>query len=271
MAVPNLKMSSGKTIPQVGLGLWQVLPGFVCRKAVKEALSVGYTHFDDAQAYHNEQHLGATITGVGKRENYFITTKIQTKNLAKEDVLPSFEKSLAKLKTDYVDLLLVHFPVTEHRREAWLELEKIYKSGRAKAIGVSNYMVKHLKEMESYASVQPAVNQIELHVFLQMRDEVEYCRKKGIVVEAYSPLAHGKGIDDPVLSKIAKKHGKTNAQTMLRWCVEIGAVPLPKSTHAERIKENFEIFDFKLDSADMSEIKKLERDMRTCWDPTDVL
>lgn len=269
MAVPSLKMNTGAEIPQVGFGLWQVLPGIVCKRAVRSAIEIGYTHFDDAQAYHNEQHLGSQLKESKlARKDVFITTKIQTKNLGRADVIPNFEKSLKKLQTDYVDLLLIHFPVTEHRREAWEELEKIYKSGRAKAIGVSNYMVSHLKEMEGYATVAPAVNQIELHVFLQMPDVVNYCKKQGIIVEAYSPLAHGHGIDDPVLASIAKKYVKTNAQIMLRWCIEIGTVPLPKSTHADRIKENFEIFDFKLDASDMAKLKKLDCNMRTCWDPT---
>lgn len=276
MALPNLKMNNGKTIPQVGLGLWQVLPGFVARKTVKSGLDAGYRHFDSAQVYRNEQHLGKALKDCGiARKEVFITTKIASNsvggnNQKKDKLLPSFERSLEKLQTDYVDLLLLHFPRPETRQAAWPIMEQIYKSGRAKSIGVSNYMVRHLDELLASCKVKPAVNQIELHVFLQMPDVVEFCQKNGIVVEAYSPLAHGKGMDDPVLSKIAKKHGKTNAQIMLRWCIEIGVVPMPKSTHSERIKENFEIFDFKLDDKDMKAIKGLERNMRTCWDPTKV-
>lgn len=291
MPVPSLKLNTGAEIPQIGFGLWQVLPGFVCRKAVRAALEAGYTHFDDAQAYHNEQHLGAELKQSKlSRKNVFITTKIQTKNLGANDVLPSFEKSLKKLQTDYVDLLLIHFPVTEHRKEAWKELEKIHKQGRAKAIGVSNYMVNHLEELLSETKIVPAVNQIELHVFLQMPKVVEYCKKRGIIVEAYSPLAHGHGLDNPILGSIAKKYGKTTAQIMIRWCIEVGTVPLPKSTHKDRIIQNIEVFDafdspkagsastlssvervdFELDKEDMAELKKLDRGFRTCWDPTNV-
>ncbi|MBI2009332.1 aldo/keto reductase [Candidatus Saccharibacteria bacterium] len=271
MAIPSLKMNTGAKIPQVGLGLWIVLPGFVAKKAVRSALDADYRHFDTAQAYHNEQHLGAALKESGiDRGEVFITTKIRTTNLGSDDIIPSFEKSLDKLQTDYVDLLLIHFPVTETRKAAWQKLEEIHKSGRAKAIGVSNYMVSHLEELLKECTVKPAVNQVELHVFLQMTELVDYCKKKGIIVEAYSPLAHGHGMDDPVLQKIAKKHGKTTAQIMLRWCLEIGTVPLPKSTHKDRIKENIDIFDFKLDIGDMAELKKLDRGFRTCWDPTNV-
>ncbi len=301
MSVPNLKLNTGATIPQIGLGLWQVLPGIICKRAVRIGLEAGYRHFDTAQAYHNEQHLGAALKDSRlKRQEVFITTKIRTANLGQDDVLPSFEKSLEKLQTDYVDLLLIHFPVTEHRRGAWQRLEEIYKSGRAKAIGVSNYMIHHLEELLAECQIKPAVNQIELHVFLQMSELVDYCKKKGIIVEAYSPLAHGHGLDDPTLAKIAKKHGKTAAQVMIRWCIEIGTVPLPKSTHKDRIKENFEVFDtfdspkarsvstssslslraeglspvewvdFKLDQQDMTDLAKLNRNLRTCWDPTNV-
>ena len=276
MAIQSLKLNTGAQIPQVGLGLWQVLPGFVAKKTVKTGLAAGYRHFDSAQVYHNEQHLGTALKeSKFKRDEVFITTKIASNriggnNQEKDKLIPSFERSLKKLQTDYVDLLLLHFPRPETRQAAWPIMEQIYQSGRAKSIGVSNYMVKHLEELLADCKVKPAVNQIELHVFLQMPEVVEFCQKNDIIVEAYSPLAHGKGIDDPILSKIAKKHSKTNAQIMLRWCVEIGTVPLPKSTHAERIQENLEIFDFKLDAEDMTAIKGLERNLRTCWDPTIV-
>ena len=265
-------MNTGVQIPQIGYGMWIVLPGIVAKKAVKSALETGYRHFDTAQAYHNEQHLGHALKDSSvKRKDVFITTKIRTSNLSAEDVIPSFEKSLKKLQTDYVDLLLIHFPVTETRQGAWQKLEEIHKSGRAKAIGVSNYMVGHLEELLAQCQVKPAVNQIELHLFLQMKDVVDYCHKNGIVVEAYSPLAHAKKMEHPVIKKLAKKYGKTNAQIMLRWCVDIGSVPLPKSTHKERIQENINIFDFQLDKKDLAELSKLDMNLRTCWDPTNIL
>lgn len=271
MAVPNLKMNDGKDIPQIGLGLWLVKDEQECKNAVKWGLEAGYRHFDSAQYYENEQFLGQVIKDSGiKREDVFITTKIKNENMWWNDIGPSFEESLQKLQMDYVDLLLLHFPVTELRRPAWRKMEELHEAGKAKSIGVSNYTIRHLKELLNECKIKPAVNQVELHVYLQQPELVEFCKKNDIVVEAYSPLSHGYRIDDPVLTKIAKKHGKTNAQVMIRWCVEIGTVPLPKSVHQERIKENFDIFDFKLDADDMKQIATLESDYRTAWDPTHV-
>ncbi len=186
------------------------------------------------------------------REELFITTKIWNGNQPVKKLVPSFEESLKKLQTDYVDLLLLHFPVTETRRPAWKKMEEIYASGRAKAIGVSNYTVRHLEELLGECEVKPAVNQVELHVFLQQPELVAFCKKHDIVVEAYSPLAHGHGLNDKTLQALAAKHGKSTAQIMLRWCIQVGAVPLPKSTHAERIQENISVFDFELDASDMA-------------------
>ncbi len=271
MKIPSLRMNTGAQIPQIGLGLWLNKNEQECKQAVKDALEIGYRHFDSAQDYKNEQFLGAALKESNfPRRDVFITTKIWNDNFWWDDLIPSFEESLKKLQTDYVNLLLLHFPVTETRRPAWRRMEKIHKSGRAKAIGVSNYMIHHLEELLAECKVKPAVNQIELHVFLQMPEVVEYCQKKGIVVEAYSPLARGHKMDNPVLVSIAKKHGKTTAQIMIRWCVDIGTVPLPKSTHKDRIKENIEVFDFKLDSDDMKKIKSLDKNMRTNWDPTNI-
>lgn len=271
MAVPNLKMNNGKTIPQIGFGLWQVLPEPVTKQSVKDALEAGYTHFDDAQDYANEQFVGQALKEAGvKREDLFVTTKIWIDNFGKDKLLPSFEESLRKLQMDYVDLLLLHFPVTGTRQGAWPLMEQIYKSGKAKAIGVSNYMIPHLEELLKDCEIKPAVNQIELHVFLQMREVVEYCQKNDIVVEAYSPLAHAKKMEHPTLDRLARKYGKTNAQIMLRWTIDYGTVTLPKSTHKERIEENIDILDFKLTDEDMAELAKLDSDFRTAWDPTDV-
>lgn len=149
-------------------------------------------------------------------------------------------------------------------------MEEVYKSGKAKAIGVSNYTIKHLQQLLNECEVKPAVNQVELHVFLQQPELLEFCKKHDIVVEAYSPLAHGYGIDNSTLAKIAKKHSKSNAQVMLRWCIQKGVVILPKTTHEARLKENMAVFDFELDKDDMKELKKLDKNFRTCWDPTNV-
>jgi diketogulonate reductase-like aldo/keto reductase len=269
--IPNSLLSSGQHIPQIGFGLWQVKNPTDIELSVTEAAKVGYRHFDSAQIYGNEAQVAEALKKTDlKREDVFITTKISVFNFTARKTKMSFEESLHKLQTDYVDLLLLHFPVTGLRARAWRDLEDIYARGTAKSIGVSNYTVRHLQKLLADCKVKPAVNQVELHVFLQQPELVEYCAKQGIVVEAYSPLAHGKGLDDPILAEIGKKHNKSSAQIMLRWCIEVGTIPLPKSVTPKRIKENFDIFDFKLDADDMTKIRGLDKGMRTCWDPTYV-
>jgi len=271
MNIPSISLSVLSKIPQVGLGLWQITDAEEFRTVFTAATAAGYRHFDSAQIYHNEQLLGEAWCNSGlPREELFLTTKIHIANFGAKKTPKSFEKSLEKLQTDYVDLLLLHFPVTIARKKAWLELEKIKAAGKAKNIGVSNYTIRHLEEMKSYANEMPAVNQVELHIFLQQPELVEYCQKHGIVIEAYSPLAHGKAMDDPILVAIAKKHSKSPAQIMLRWCVQKGFVTLPKSVTAERIEANINIFDFTLDDDDLAKIKLLNKNLRTCWDPTHI-
>jgi diketogulonate reductase-like aldo/keto reductase len=271
MAVPNLKMNNGAKIPQVGLGLWLNKDEQSCRDSVKWALEAGYSHFDSAQAYDNEQFLGEALRESDvKRSDVFVTTKIAVKNFGYHRAPKSFKASLEKLQMEYVDLLLLHFPVSLLRGKSWKALEEIHAAGQAKAIGVSNYTIHHLEELLKDCKVRPVVNQVELHVYLQQPKLLEYCRKNNIVVEAYSPLSHGKRMKDPILAGLAKKHGKSIAQIMIRWCIEVGTVPLPKSAHKERIKENLDVFDFTLDKQDMTELTKLDENFRTCWDPTHV-
>lgn len=266
-----IALNNDTTIPPIGLGLWQVKDEATCINAIHAGLEAGYRHLDTAQIYGNEAFVGkAGKTSGVPREEVFITTKLWKENQFWDDVMPSFDESLKNLQTDYVDLFLVHFPVTELRRPAWRKMEEIAKSGRAKAIGVSNYTIKHLEELLRECEIKPAVNQVELHVYLQQPELVQYCADNGIVVEAYSPLAHGNMLDNPVLVDIGKKYGKTAAQVMIRWCIDLGTTPLPRSTKPERIKENLNVFDFKLDEEDLAKIKQLECNYRTCWDPTNV-
>lgn len=267
----KVKLNNGVEIPAIGLGLWKVTNQKKLNNAVESALKSGYTHFDSAQIYGNEAMLGSALKELGvDREKVFITTKIWNDNFWPGDLEESFELSLENLQTDYIDLLLLHFPVTETRRIAWGALEELYESGQVKAIGVSNFTVKHLEEMKKWLKIVPAVNQVELHVFLQQPELLKYCEDNGILVEAYSPIAHGHGLDNKVLKEIANKHGKSTAQIMVRWCLEVGTVPLPKSTNPERIAENIDVFDFHLDDSDMEKIKQLDQDLRTCWDPTNI-
>ena len=269
MTQQTIKLSNGTKIPQIGLGLWQVKDHAAFDKAFMAAIKAGYRHFDSAQVYGNEQMLGAAWRESGrKREELFLTTKISVTNFGARRTAKSFASSLEKLQTDYVDLLLLHFPVSVLRKSSWLALEKLHASGQARSIGVSNYTIKHLKEMKKYAHVTPAVNQVELHVFLQQPELLDYCAEQGIVVEAYSPLAHARDMNEPVIQDIAKKHAKSYAQVMLRWCLQQNLVVLPKSITPARIVENMAIFDFELDADDMVQLATLDRNLRTCWDPT---
>jgi diketogulonate reductase-like aldo/keto reductase len=261
-AIPNIELNDKHTIPQIGLGVWQVSNEADLQVAFKAAINAGYRHFDTAQAYHNEQMIGRAWKESGlKRNELFITTKIAVENFGAKHTLRSFETSLEKLQTDYVDLILLHFPVTLLRKKSWPVLEKLQREGKAKSIGVSNFTIRHLEEMKEYSGIITAV-------FLQQPELIEYCHEHGIAVEAYSPLAHAKEMDEPVVQQIAKKHNKSYAQIMLRWCVEKNLIVIPKSVTPSRIKENIDIFDFKLDQDDMTQLTGLERNLRTCWNPT---
>jgi diketogulonate reductase-like aldo/keto reductase len=267
MQIPNITLNSKYSMPNIGFGVWQIKNRDECINAVTAALDAGYRHIDTAQIYGNEQYVSEAIRRSNiPREELFITTKISIYNFLR--IEKSFNGSLEKLGTEYVDLLLLHYPVTGVRHKAWADLEKVSQDGKARSIGVSNYTIRHLTHLLESASIKPAVNQVELHVFLQQPELLEFCRDQGIVVEAYSPLAHGQGMDDPVLLEIAKRHNKTPAQIMLRWCIEAGTVPLPKSVTPARIKENIDIFDFELTIEDTQKLQALERGLRTCWDPT---
>jgi diketogulonate reductase-like aldo/keto reductase len=205
-----------------------------------------------------------------KREDIFITTKINIKNFSKKKLLSSFEESLEKLNSDYVDLLLLHFPVPVLRKNAWAGLEEIKESKKAKSIGVSNYTIRHLEELFKYTKVRPVINQVELHVFLQQPELRQFCKDNNIQVEAYSPLARVHILDNPVVQKIADKHDKTYTQVMLRWLIDNDLVIIPKSVTPKRIKENIDLFDFKLDTTDLKELKEIDLDKRFCWSPVHV-
>lgn len=276
MAIPNVKLNTGALMPQIGFGLWQNRNKDECKNSVMYALNAGYTHIDGAQVYNNEQFLGEALKESGvDRAGLFITTKIASfkiykNNQTKRKLIPSFEVSLKKLQMEYVDLLLLHFPVSKTRQQAWPIMEQLYASKKAKAIGVSNYTVRHLKELLKDCKIQPAVNQVELSVVLQQPELVDYCKTNNIVVQAYTPLAEGHFFNDPTLAEIAKKHGKTVPQIMLRWCIDYGVVVLTKSVNEPRIKENINIFDFKLNAKDMAKLKVLDQNHRTNWDPTNI-
>lgn len=267
----TIKLRDGHEIPQVGLGLWQVKDAVGFSAVFQAAIDAGYRHFDTAQFYDNEDLLGTAIKQMGlNREELFITSKIKLPNFGEKRTARSVDESLAELQTGYIDLMLLHFPVTILRKNSWRALEDAKAAGRVRSIGVSNYTIKHLEEMKTYAREMPVVNQVELHVFLQQPELLDYCHEHGIVVEAYSPLAHGKRMKDKTIAAIAERHGKSYAQIMLRWAVENGLVVLPKSVTPERIRQNIDIFDFELYLEELQELTKLNRNLRTCWDPTHV-
>jgi diketogulonate reductase-like aldo/keto reductase len=261
-----LRLSDGRQIPALGFGVWKAAEGD-CYKAVRAALAAGYRHIDTARIYGNEADVGKAIRDSNiPRSEIFVTTKLWNSDQAR--VAKAFDDSLKRLGFDYVDLYLVHFPVTKTRMAAWAELERIHATGRARSIGVSNYMPAHLDELLPACKVKPVVNQIELHPWLAQKELKKYCEEHDIKIQAYSPLAHGQKTGDASLKPIAEKHGKSIAQVLLRWSIEKGNIVLVKSVSEQRIKENFAIFDFKLDANDVRLIDALDENLRTCWDPS---
>jgi diketogulonate reductase-like aldo/keto reductase len=264
----TLPLNSGASIPQVGLGVWQIPKGAPCRNAVLAALKHGYRHVDTARIYGNERDVGEAIRESGiPRAEVFVTTKLWNDDQGYDSTLEAFDASLERLGLEYIDLYLIHWPVPGKRKESWRALEKLHRDKRAKAIGVSNFLVPHLTELLQDAEIVPAANQIELSPFLQHRETRAFCKEKGIVVEAYSPLTRGEKLRDPRLAKIAGRVKKTPAQVMLRWGVQHGLVVLPKSANAGRIAENAGLFDFELDADAMKELDALEEGLATGWDP----
>ena len=266
----SLPLLTGARIPQVGLGVWQSPRGEVTSGAVREALRIGYRHVDTAAIYGNEADVGRGVReGSVPREQVFVTTKLWNADQGYDTALRAFDASLARLGLEYVDLYLLHWPVAGKRLDSWRALERLHQDKRARAIGVSNFLVPHLEELLAHAKVVPAVDQIELSPFLQRRDTVAFCEKHGIVVEAYSPLTHGKRLGDPTVVAVGKQVKRSPAQVLLRWGIQHKFVVLPKSTKAARIAENGALFDFSLDAAAMAKLDALEEGLVTGWDPAD--
>jgi diketogulonate reductase-like aldo/keto reductase len=263
----RLALTTGAMIPQIGLGVWQSPQGAPTRNAVTAALDLGYRHIDTARIYRNEADVGVAIEASGvPRADVFVTTKLWNDDQGYDSALRAFDASLARLRFDYVDLYLIHWPVQHKRRDSWRALEAIFASGRAKAIGVSNYLAPHLEELLGEAKVKPHVNQIELTPFLQRRATRALCDAHQIVVEAYSPLTRGQRLDDPIVGGIAREANVTPAQVLLRWGVQHGHVILPKSVTRKRIAENATL-DFTLTAAQMATLDGLEEGLSTGWDP----
>jgi diketogulonate reductase-like aldo/keto reductase len=269
LTAPTLPLNEGTAIPQVGLGVWQAPTG-TAREAVLAALKLGYRHVDTARIYGNEADVGAAVRESGiPREQIFVTTKLWNADQGHDQALRAFDASLDRLGLEYVDLYLLHWPVAGKRLDSWRALERLHAEKRARAIGVSNFLVPHLEELLGQAKVVPAANQIELTPFLQRRETTAFCRRHGIVVEAYSPLTRGKRLGHPVVADVARRVGRSAAQVLLRWNIQHGNVVLPKSTQPARIAENGRLFDFVLDEAAMHALDGLEEGLVTGWNPAD--
>ena len=270
LADTTLELNSGARIPQVGLGVWQTPSGAVTRQAIAAALDVGYRHVDTARIYGNEADVGAAVRDSGvARDQVFVTTKLWNADQGYDPALRAFDASLKRLGLEYVDLYLLHWPVAGQRLDSWRALERIHADGRARSIGVSNFLAPHLEELLGAAKHVPAVNQIEVTPFLQRREARALCARHGIVVEAYSPLTHGRRLDHPVVNAVARLVGRSVAQVLLRWGLQRGLVVLPKSTKPARIAENGALFDFVLDDRAMTALDALEEGLVTGWDPAD--
>jgi 2,5-diketo-D-gluconate reductase A len=267
--VPTLALHDGIEIPQLGFGVFQVDPGET-QEVVEEALRVGYRHIDTAAAYRNEKGVGAAIRASGlPREDIFVTTKLWNSQQGRDSALEAIEKSLGRLGLEYVDLYLIHWPVPSRDLyvETWQAFEQLKGAGQARTIGVSNFRVEDLERLDAETEARPTVNQVELHPLFQQQELRRFHAEHGIATEAWSPLAQGAVLGEEPITSIAGKHGKTPAQVVLRWHLQLGNVVIPKSITPKRIKENFDLFDFELDEEDMAAIETLDRGDRIGPDP----
>jgi len=289
----KLTLNDGHLNPQLGLGVWQTRAGATCEAAVLAALEAGYRHIDTASMYGNEESVGAAIRTSGiPRENIFVTTKLW--NSDHGNPARALDTSLRKLRLDYVDLYLIHYPVRE-RRQSWRALEALRAEGKARSIGVSNFTIRHLRELLAETKTVPAVNQVEFHPYLYQRDLLDFCAGEGIIIVAYSPLTKGARLNDPKLVAVAKKYSqagsqpahsssrlplldrlsrrsetKSTAQILIRWALQHGLVVIPKSANRRRILEDADVFDFEITAEDMQLLDRFNENLRTCWDPTNA-
>lgn len=265
-------LHNGVEMPWFGLGVFKVEEGPELVNAVKVAIKHGYRSIDTAAIYENEEGVGKGIregikeAGIS-REDLFVTSKVWNADLGYESAIAAYEKSLKKLGLEYLDLYLIHWPVEGKYKEAWRALETLYKEGKVKAIGVSNFQIHHLKDLMEDAEVKPMVNQVECHPRLTQKEVQAFCKEQGIQLEAWSPLMQGELLDNDVLQAIATKHGKSVAQVILRWDLQNGIVTIPKSTKEHRIVENSSVFDFELTEEEMNQIDGLNQNHRVGPDP----
>lgn len=262
------KLNNGVEMPWFGLGVWQVEEGEDATQSVTAAIKAGYISIDTAAAYKNEESVGKAIRDSGvPRDQLFITSKLWNGDQGYESALAAFDATMEKLGLDVLDLYLIHWPVKGKYKDSWRAMEKLYKEGRIRAIGVSNFQPHHLDDLLADAEVVPAVNQVEFHPLLTQNELLDYCAQKGIQVEAWSPLARGKLFDNEVVTALAEKYGKSPAQVLLRWVLDKGVVVLTRSVKEERIVDNANIFDFQLTADEVDQLNALNKNERTGPDP----
>lgn len=264
-------LNTGRKVPAIGFGTWQIGSDDEAKAAVLSALETGYRVIDTARIYGNERGVGAAIRESGlRREDIFVTTKLWNDDQGYDRTLAACTQSLEKLGLDYLDLYLIHWPATHKRHDSWRAFEKLLADGTIQAAGVSNYTVEHLEDLARRSELTPAVNQVEFHPYIydQQHDLLNYCQDKGILIEAYSPLSRVSNSPQSIVQKIAERLRVSSQQVVLRWCVQHGTLPLPRSVNPAHIASNFTIDDFELNNDDMKLLDSLSDGQRVTWDPT---
>jgi len=259
--VPTIQLGDGNSIPQLGLGVWQVEPEITAR-VVSDGITAGYRLIDTAEGYHNEEGVGEAIRSAGvPRNQLFITSKLRNGGHAPDAALKSFDATMAALGLEQLDMFLIHWPVPSRDKyvEAWKVMVELQQQGRIKSIGVSNFNQDHLQRIIDETGVKPVVNQIELHPYFQQADKRAFLKQHAIHIEAYSPLGSGSVLKDTAIAEIGRKHGKSAAQVIIRWHVQQGDIVIPKSTHADRMAANIDVFGFELDAEDLQTIAGLDK------------
>ncbi|HNV28052.1 MAG TPA: aldo/keto reductase [Cyclobacteriaceae bacterium] len=264
-------LNNGITMPLLGLGVYDMYKK-EAEEAVTHALEIGYRLIDTAAMYKNETEIGNAIRASAvPRKEIFLTTKVADGDQGYDNTLRAFDESSRKLNSDYIDLYLVHWPIKKTRKDTWRALEKLYADKRVRAIGVANYLIPFLNELDSYGKVTPAVDQVEFSPYLFLENLLNECKRKHIQLQAYTPLVRGQRFTDPKLVGLANQYGKTPAQIILRWALQLGVSTIPKSSNLNRLKENFDVFDFQISDTDMKKINSFNENFRVVDDPMTML